>query len=198
MMPIGTRTRLITRPLGRCRRSISAPTGSGRATMSSSPLAMASMRASFSSSRSCSALDMPAVFAASMSRVLAARIAARSLRISRAPSTRALFLASVPALRSATAAAFARAPSSATIAASSSVGLVWPFMALQYSSFDHEVVAVDHPVPAAKAQQFLDFHALVAGNAAGVLGGIGHQATGQHAALLVTHFDHVAALEFAV
>src|SRR5215207_2438755 len=199
MMPIGTRTRLMTRPLGRVLVSISAPTGSGRATMSSRPLAMPSMRASFSSSRSCKAAVMPAVLAASMSLALAARIAGLSARIRRAASDSARFLASVEALRSATAASRARPPSSATMAAASSAGLVKAFIGRSsIALFDDEVVAVDHLVPAAEAQQALDLGTLAAGNAAGILGGIGHQPARQHAAQTVLHVDHVAAAELAV
>ena len=42
---------------------------------------------------------------------------------------------------------------------------------------------MEHLVPAAETQQFLDFPALVAGDPSGILGGIGDQATCQHVAL---------------
>src|SRR5882672_8486484 len=199
MMPIGTRTRLMTRPLGRVLVSISAPTGSGRVTMSSRPLAMPSTRASFSSRRSCKAAVMPAALAASMSLALAARIAACSARIRRAASDSARFLASVEALRSATAASRARRPSSATMAAASSAGLVKAFIGRSsIALFDHQVVAMDHLVAAAETQQALDLGALAPGDAAGVLGGIGHQPARQQAAQAVLDVDHVAAAELAV
>src|SRR5918994_7369559 len=198
MMPIGTRTRLMTRPLGRVLVSISAPTGSGRATMSSRPLAMPPMRSSFSSSRSCKAAVIPAALAASMSLALAARIAGLSARIRRAASASARSLVSVAALRSATAASRARRPSSATMAAASSAGLVKAFIGRSsIALFDDEVVAMDHLVPAAEAQQALDLGTLAAGDAAGVVGGIGDQPARQHAAQAVLHVDHVAAAELA-
>ena len=72
--PMGVATRAMSSPLGRVQRASSRPTGSGSAATSSTPLAMASMRASFSASRSSSAAAMSPALAASISSALAARI----------------------------------------------------------------------------------------------------------------------------
>ncbi len=67
MTPMGTRTREISMPLGLVHWLITVPTGSGRAAISSSPLAMASMRSGVSVRRSTKLVFRFLDFAASRS-----------------------------------------------------------------------------------------------------------------------------------
>ena len=57
------------------------------------------------------------------------------------------------------------------------------------------IASIADLVAAAKAQQALDLGAPAAGDAAGIVGGIGDQPARQHLADLVLHIDHVAALD---
>jgi len=72
MTPIGTRTREISSPLGRVHCAITAPTGSGRPAISSSPLAIASMRSGVRVRRSIWAFVRCCAVASATSRWLAA------------------------------------------------------------------------------------------------------------------------------
>ena len=53
-------------------------------------------------------------------------------------------------------------------------------------------------VATAETQQMLDLRALAPGDAAGVVGGVGHQASRQQPSSAILHVDHVAALELAL
>ncbi len=89
MTPSGTRTRAMRSPLGRVHSAITWPIGSGRAAISSSPFAIASIRTSSSSSRSRMDALSPLASAPCMSLALAARISALRARIAAAASVRA-------------------------------------------------------------------------------------------------------------
>src|SRR5258706_276849 len=78
--PIGTRTWAISRPFGRRQALIVSPTGSGRAAISSSPRAIASMRSGVSVRRSRKAALSPAARVRSTSARLASSNASRSRR----------------------------------------------------------------------------------------------------------------------
>src|SRR2546421_212846 len=73
--PSGTRTRAISRPVGRRHASTVSPTGSGSAAISRRPAAMVSMRTSVSVRRSRKARGTPVARARSRSARLASRIA---------------------------------------------------------------------------------------------------------------------------
>ena len=90
--PSGTRTLRISRPLANRRPSMTSPTGSGRATMSRTPRAIAAIRAASSARRSISAAESPASRPASRSRALASRMSPvrRSSASATASSARSL------------------------------------------------------------------------------------------------------------
>src|SRR5581483_6577624 len=115
--PSGTRTRVMARPLGRFQRAVTSPTGSGRAAISSSPLAMASMRLASRVRRSRKAGVGRPSRAAARSRALASRMAAVCARSSRAAALSAASLASVEARASAREASRALPPRAAIMSA---------------------------------------------------------------------------------
>ena len=113
MMPItpsGTRTREICKPFGRVHDAVTSPTGSGRLAMSRKPLAIALTRASSSESRSMKASSRPLPRAASMSFLLASRIAPERASIRSAMASSAAFFCSVEASASVRAASRAKRP----------------------------------------------------------------------------------------
>ena len=82
--PMGVETRAMSRPLGRVQRLSSRPLGSGWLATSSTPLAMASMRASLSASRSCMGAGMSFAFG----RFQIARIGGQNFRLAGADGAR--------------------------------------------------------------------------------------------------------------
>ena len=117
MTPSGTRTRSMSRPLGRVQRASEAPIGSGSAATASRPRAMPSIRLASSASRSIIEADSLPDTAAT-SRAFAARIDAESRLMAAAAWVSARFLAAVAARPIVAAAARARAPISAMTASS--------------------------------------------------------------------------------
>src|SRR6478735_12377818 len=112
MTPSGTRTRSIVMPLGRCQLSVTLPTGSAIPRTVATPLAISSIRAGVSVSRSMKAEVAPPARTSATSSALAARIAGAWLRIARAIASSARFFCSGEASASTRAAARARAASS--------------------------------------------------------------------------------------
>src|SRR5579883_1713091 len=108
--PSGVATRSMTRPFGRSNRARTQPTGSGKAAISSSPRAIASMRFSSSISRSRKAEATPRALAAATSRALAARMSAALPRSDPAAATRARSFCARGALARTRAARRASAP----------------------------------------------------------------------------------------
>src|SRR5450631_2293188 len=158
MTPSGVATRSITSPFGRSNRARMRPTGSARAAMSSSPLAMASTHGLSSAKRSRKALAVPFALAAAMSRSLAARMSGARVRIVPAASRIARFFVPAEASESACAALRAACPIAAMTSAvlasrvASSTGLRFP-MRLRLPSGnlvarkDHVVPVDDHRAP---------------------------------------------------
>ena len=110
--PMGTVMREISRPLGLVHFSVMRPTGSFSSAMSSSPLAMASMRAGVRVRRSTKDDFKSLAFAPSKSLALAARISFIAARTCLAMPRKAASLAVAGAKASDFAAARARFPSS--------------------------------------------------------------------------------------
>ena len=119
--PSGTRTRSMVMPFGCVQASVTLPTGSGSSRTTSRPSAIASMRLSFSSSRSRNEPVSPVALPSFMSSALAERISDLPERIAAAIAESARFFCSAGASASTRAAAFASRPI-AFIAAAMSEG----------------------------------------------------------------------------
>src|SRR5436309_5043727 len=143
--PSGTRTREISRPLGRRQDSTTVPTGSGSAAVSRSPCAISSTRASLSASRSRNARATPRLRARSTSARLASRSAAVFSTSPPAIRTSASFLIFVGQSASVRAASRAARAFASTTARTSMAILE-----------NHQVVTVDHFVEALVPQPRLD------------------------------------------
>ena len=108
--PSGTRIWPTLMPLGRRRRWVISPIGSGMAAICSQPSATVSMIFGVSFRRSTIGSAKPAAWAASTSRVFGSSSAAASLRSRRASASSARFFAAVGAAAIFTLAARAAAP----------------------------------------------------------------------------------------
>ncbi len=114
--PSGTRIWPTAMPLGRRRRVVISPIGSGIAASCSQPSATVSITLSVRRRRSTRGSARPAACAASMSRALASCSAAASLRSSRASACSAAFFEAVEAAAMAVLAARAATPMWAIVA----------------------------------------------------------------------------------
>src|ERR1700756_1851865 len=193
--PIGTRTCEISRPLGRRHFAITSPTGSGRAATSSTPRAIASIRASLSVSRSTNAPAMPAARARSRSAVLADMIAPRCSRSIEASLSSAWFFRALGHKAS------ARAASRASLSASRvSVSRLTSTARARGSCqfFDQcKVVAMDNFVGDLVAERARYIDRTPALHFQYIGGGIIDQPAAELDAFMIEQADAVAAFEFA-
>src|SRR5215813_7803040 len=208
--PSGTRTRSITRPLGRRQLATTAPTGSGSAATSSKPLAIASMRRGSSSRRSRKAALTPLLRAASRSRSLALRMAAVCALTSPAAAASAAALAAAlicasarAALRAATPIARMHAPTSVSVSGIGCLDKIFAPLGVDRGltlsgSAENHVVAMDQRGAPLIAQNGGDLAGLFADDTHRIGPGVGAEAAANLAPAGITDGDGVAALENAI
>src|SRR5690349_8635680 len=201
MTPSGTRTRAMSRPLGRVHCATVVPTGSASAAISSTPRAMPSMRLSSSASLSSIAPERPLARAASMSRTLAANNSALRERNDAAIFASARFFAAVLASASAAAAATASRPSPSmtvemfafSVWAAAFTGVL--SNRSQIRAHQHEIIAMNHFGAAAEAEHRLEIGAALADDADRIPVAVGNHAARDFRTVDVQHTHSVAAFE---
>src|SRR4029077_8938479 len=181
------------------------PIGSGSAITASMLAAIPSMRRSSRRSRSSRGPLRCAARAADMSRSLAARIAARRARTAAAAAASASFFCCVGARASTAAGAMAALPSpsiNSPMWSASTASLRYRLRdghgfrgAGGWLAHEHQVIAMDHLVTAAKPQEIADLRAPAPHDAAAIHVGVGDDAAGDLGTVRGEYADGVAAVE---
>src|ERR1700731_613156 len=182
MTPSGTTTRWILSPFGRSHSAVALPIGSGSATTASMLVAIASMRRSSRRSRSSRGALRRAARAAYMSRWLAVGLAPRGAATAAAAAASASFFCCVGASASTAAAPAAALPSPSINSPIWSASMALLGYRLrgggglggggEFLAHEHQVVAMDHLVTAAKPQDIRDLRGPASHDAGGVHVGI--------------------------